>query len=56
MKLFLKPKEGLIVMDPDRKDTLPPKGREVESSVYWWRRLRDGDVDLSDKRKEEEGN
>lgn len=42
--MYVKPTEGRAVPDPARGDTLPPKGREVEASQYWQRRLADGDV------------
>jgi hypothetical protein len=42
--MFVKPKSGLKVRDPDRKDYLPTEGREVPPSLYWTRRVRDGDV------------
>jgi hypothetical protein len=38
---------GLSVRDPDLKDLLPREGREVPSTDYWHRRLRDGDVVLA---------
>ena len=42
--MYLVPAEGLSIPDPDRRDRLPAEGREVPSSDYWNRRLRDGDV------------
>ena len=42
--MFVKPKTGLKIPDPALLDYLPEDGREVESSAYWIRRLRDGDV------------
>lgn len=42
--MFLKPAEGRKVADPDRNDTLPAEGREVEFNQYWQRRVADGDV------------
>ena len=30
--------------DPDMQDMLPEQGRNVPDSLYWARRLRDGDV------------
>ncbi len=38
------PAPGLIVHDPERGDPLPPEGRDVVDSSYWYRRVRDGDV------------
>ncbi len=52
MTIYVKPKKGLIVPDPDRRDELPPEGREVQDSVYWRRRLNDGDVVFVEKKKE----
>jgi hypothetical protein len=51
--MFVKPAdrqvEGmpLVVRDPDLRDFLPPEGREVPDSMYWHRRLIDGDVVLA---------
>lgn len=42
--MFIKPAAGRQVPDPQRGDTLPPEGREVEPSQYWQRRVNDGDV------------
>lgn len=43
-KLFIKPKAGLTVRDPETRVPLPLEGTEVAASTYWLRRLRDGDV------------
>lgn len=46
--MFVKPKEGLQIFDPYKKDRIPPDGREVPGdSMYWHRLLRDGDVVLA---------
>lgn len=42
--MFVKPAPGKMVRDPDLLDLLPEEGREVPSSDFWNRRLRDGDV------------
>ena len=47
--MFLKPTSPAVkVPDPAQAGTpgywLPAEGREIESSLYWTRRLRDGDV------------
>lgn len=42
--MFVKPVEGRQVPDPQRGDTLPAEGREVEPTQYWQRRVADGDV------------
>lgn len=48
--MYVIPAQGLVVIDPDRLNTpddrLPPEGREVTESLYWHRRVRDGDVTL----------
>ncbi|MCO6414814.1 DUF2635 domain-containing protein [Siccirubricoccus sp. KC 17139] len=41
------PAPGLVVLDPDTFETLPPEGRVVPPSEYWLRRLRDADVALA---------
>lgn len=43
--MFVKPAAGLRVRDPVKKDFLPDEGREVADSLYWQRRLIDGDVE-----------
>ena len=40
----VKPKQGLLVRDPDTKQPLPPEGAEVQDTQHWRRRLADGDV------------
>ena len=40
------PKQGFTVRDPRTKRALPPEGKEVPSTFYWARRLRDGDVTI----------
>jgi len=47
--MFIKPKDGRQVPDPDRGDVLPVEGREVNDQQYWQRRINDGDVELVDK-------
>jgi len=42
--MHIKPKQGLVVRDPDLRDYLPEAGRTVPDSSYWLRRLADGDV------------
>lgn len=44
--IFVRPKAGLLVPDPATKDFLPEEGRSVESSIYWKRRIADGDVTI----------
>ena len=45
-RVFVKPKEGLLVRDEKTKQILPIEGKIVEMSTYWVRRLKDGDVEL----------
>lgn len=45
-RVFVKPKEGLLVRDEKTKQILPIEGKVVEMSTYWVRRLKDGDVEL----------
>ncbi|MGR2678725.1 DUF2635 domain-containing protein [Chromobacterium haemolyticum] len=42
--MYVKPKDGFAIRDPDLLDLLPAGGREVPDTDYWQRRLRDGDV------------
>lgn len=42
--IFVRPKAGLKITDPATKGFLPEEGRAVEPSIYWERRLNDGDV------------
>lgn len=44
--MFVKPKTGLKVRDPITRGFLPEAGAEVPASLYWTRRVRDGDVEL----------
>lgn len=43
--LFIKPKKGMKVRNPDRSNEhVPAYGAQVARNSYWLRRLRDGDV------------
>lgn len=50
--IFVIPSPGMKVPDPDQLETpqrhLPPEGRVVGKTDYWYRRLRDGDVTLGE--------
>lgn len=46
-KIFLVPRPGNIVRDPDTKNPLPAEGMEVERSSYWVRRIQAGDVSIT---------
>ena len=41
---FLIPKPGLRIRDPITLALLPPQGAQMPLSVYWLRRIHDGDV------------
>lgn len=43
-RLWLKPAQGLTVIDPETGKPLPAEGDLVAISKYWRRRLNDGDV------------
>lgn len=45
-KIFLVPRPGYIVRDPETKKPLPAEGMEVERSSYWVRRIQAGDVSI----------
>jgi hypothetical protein len=40
----VKPAAGLKIRNPATGRHLPPEGLEVDDSVYWRRRLAEGDV------------
>lgn len=44
--MYVIPKKGFVVRDLHTKRALPESGKEVGESLYWHRRLRDGDVVL----------
>lgn len=52
-RAYLKPaRPGLVVPDPEHGNLpLPPEGREVGLSSYWYRRLEDGDVLRTDSER-----
>ena len=43
-QIFVRPANGLLIRLPDGAGHLPAEGMEVENSLYWQRRLADGDV------------
>lgn len=44
--IYVKPRKGLIVRQPERNgEALPARGAKVPRTAYWLRRLRDGDVE-----------
>lgn len=43
--MYIKPRPGLTVLDPVRKQFMPEDGMPVDANdLYWAARLRDGDV------------
>ena len=50
--MYVKPKDGRQVPDPDRGDVLPVEGREVNDQQYWQRRIEDGDVEVAEPPKD----
>ncbi|TWA69732.1 uncharacterized protein DUF2635 [Azospirillum baldaniorum] len=46
--MYVKPKPGALVRDPETREPLPAEGAEVPENQYWMRRLADGDVVRAD--------
>lgn len=46
--IYVVPREGYSIVDPDRRDHLPVVGRLVQASTYWYARERDGDIVVTD--------
>ncbi|MDE9517827.1 DUF2635 domain-containing protein [Xenorhabdus bovienii] len=44
--MLVKPVAGRLVRCPVRGEFLPESGAEVPDTLFWHRRLRDGDVEL----------
>lgn len=42
--MYVIPLAGRHVPDPVKGDVLPEHGRNVADDVYWYRRIKDGDV------------
>ena len=42
-EIYVRPANGLVLRMPDG-GTLPAEGMQVEPSLFWQRRLADGDV------------
>lgn len=45
-RITVVPAAGRTVPDPQAGDLLPAAGREVTDSVWWRRRLADGDITI----------
>jgi len=53
MKTLIKPKEGLKLLNPFTGRILSAEGELVDLSTYWRRRIKDGDVEIVEAKKEE---
>lgn len=42
--MFVKNADGKRIPDPERGGYLPDEGREVPETLYWIRRVNEGDV------------
>ena len=47
-RVFVKPLDGRQPVYPRSRRRLPREGAEVHLDVYWLRRVRDGDVEITD--------
>lgn len=47
-RIFLKPGPGRRLKDPKTFDVVPPGGAWKPKTVFWLRRLRDGDAVIAD--------
>ncbi|ANY85988.1 MULTISPECIES: DUF2635 domain-containing protein [Pseudomonas] len=47
-RITVVPAAGRAVPDPQAGDLLPAAGREVTDSVWWRRRLADGDITVKE--------
>ncbi|MBD2781952.1 DUF2635 domain-containing protein [Xenorhabdus szentirmaii] len=45
--MYVKPVAGRLVRCPVKGEPLPESGAEVPDTLFWHRRLRDGDVCLA---------
>ena len=44
--MFVRVKNGLKIRDPLTKQMIPEEGGHVVDSIFWQRRLRDGDIEI----------
>ncbi len=44
--MFIKPRSGLKIRDPETQCHIPPEGAEVSASIFWLRRIQDGDASI----------
>lgn len=52
--MFLKPKKGLRVINPETKKPISEEGEEIALSTYWRKRIAEGDFELPENIKKEE--
>jgi hypothetical protein len=50
-RVFIKPLEGRHPVYPHSSRQLPPEGAHVNLDVYWSRRIKDRDVEITDPPK-----
>jgi hypothetical protein len=50
--IFVTPAAGLLIVDPQLRDNLPPEGRNVEDSAYWRRREAEKSVTVAPAKAE----
>ena len=56
MRVFIRPKKGIIVRHPQKMSyIIPPEGEEVEMSSIWQRYIDAGDVELVQESKKSKG-
>lgn len=46
--MIVAPRNGMIVINPATGKALPADGADVELNTYWFRRHKDGDIELKD--------
>ena len=44
MDIKVKPKQGVMVRDPETREPLKAEGEMKPRDTYWLRRIKDGDV------------
>lgn len=48
--IFVKPRDGFRVIDPETRVALPAEGCRVNDSPYWRRRERDKDITVTEEK------
>ena len=51
--MFVRAAEGRRVRHPDSLALLRPEGEQVPDTEYWFRRLREGDIEMTEPPKAE---